>query len=200
MTPDPPNVTQLLSDLREGRREAFNALLPQVYDELRRVARNQLRGERREHTLNTTGLVHEAYAKLVDYRELDWQSRAHFYAVAAQAMRRVLVSYARQRNAEKRGGDAIQVTLNESFGLTTLGEHWADEVAALDAALQQLEAINPRYARIVECRFFANLSIKETAEALGVSPITVTRDWRMARAWLKDALRDESSPRSNDPV
>jgi RNA polymerase sigma factor (TIGR02999 family) len=172
--------------------------MPQVYDELRRVAHNQLRGERPGHTLNTTGLVHEAYAKLVDYRELDWQNRAHFYAVAAQAMRRILVSYARQKKAQKRGGGAARVTLDESLEAGTFSENWADELAALDEALNRLEALNPRHARIVECRFFANLSIKETAEALGVSPITVTRDWRMARAWLKDTLRDESDADSRE--
>lgn len=188
------NVTQLLSDLRDGRREAFDRLMPVVYDELRQVARRQLRSERPGHTLNTTGLVHEAYAKLVDYRELDWESRAHFYAVAAQAMRRVLVSYARKRRAEKRGGDAVRVTFDEAFGHNTSGENWADEVAALDEALARLEAINPRHARIVECRYFAGLTIEDTAEALGVSPITVTRDWRMARAWLKDALGDTPEP------
>src|SRR5690606_4793346 len=154
MIPNSENVTQLLGDLRAGRREVFNLLLPLVYDELRRVARNQLRNERRNHTLSTTDLVHEAYAKLADYRSFDWQSRAHFYAVAAQAMRRVLVSYARRRNAEKRGGDAIHVALDESLDSIPLDDGWAEEVAALDEALHHLEAINPRYARIVECRFF----------------------------------------------
>lgn len=192
--PDGANVTQLLSDLRGGRREAFDRLMPLVYDELRQVARRQLRHERPGHTLDTTGLVHEAYAKLVDYRELDWESRAHFYAVAAQAMRRVLVSYARKRRAEKRGGDAVCVTLDEAFVPGSSGEDWADEVAALDEALARLEAVNPRHARIVECRYFAGLTIEDTAEALGVSPITVTRDWRMARAWLKDALDAPSPP------
>lgn len=191
VAPDSKNVTQLLIDLRSGHREAFDLLLPHVYDELRRVARHQLRKERPGHTLDTAGLVHEAYAKLIDYRALDWQSRAHFFAVAAQAMRRILVSYARRKKAEKRGGGAVRVTLDESAGAITWSENWADEMAALDAALERLEALNPRHARIIECRFFANLSIKETAEALGISSMTVTRDWRMARAWLQDALRDK---------
>lgn len=182
----PETVTQLLKDLRAGRREAFDELLPQVYDELRRVAHFQLRSERADHTLNTTALIHEAYLKLVDYRQTDWKNRAHFYAVAAQAMRHVLVSYARRRSAEKRGGGDIRLTYEEAFGV--FSEQRAEELVALDEALERLEAINPRHARIVECRFFAGLTIEETAETLGVAPITVTRDWRMARVWLKEAL------------
>ena len=190
MDVDNLQVTQLLDDLRAGRRGALDQLLPQVYDELRRIARNQLRNERAGHTLDTVGLVHEAYAKLVDYREQNWENRAHFYAVAAQAMRRILVTYARQRNRAKRGGGVDHVTLGveDRLAAVTSGMDWSDEVAALDAALTDLEAINPRHARVVECRFFAGLTIEDTAEALGISPITVTRDWRMARAWLKDAL------------
>ena len=190
MDADKMQVTQLLGELRAGRREALDPLLPQVYDELRRIAHNQLRKERVGHTLDTVGLVHEAYAKLVDYREQNWENRAHFYAVAAQAMRRILVTYARQRNRAKRGGGVDHVTLGveDRLAAVTSGMDWSDEVAALDAALTDLEAINPRHARVVECRFFAGLTIEDTAEALGISPITVTRDWRMARAWLKDAL------------
>lgn len=179
-------VTQLLDDLRAGRHEAFDTLLPEVMDALRAIARRQLQNERADHTLNTTALIHEAYLKLVGRREMDWQSRAHFFAVAARAMRRVLVSYARQRNAEKRGGGAVRVTLVTNLGPLT--ESQEDELVALDAALQRLEQINLRHARIVECRFFAGLTIEETAEALGVSPVTVTRDWRMARAWLRHEL------------
>ncbi len=180
------SITRLLCDLKVGRREAFDELLPQVYDELHRVAHFQLRGERANHTINTTALVHEAYLKLVDRREMDWQSRAHFYAVAAMAMRQILVSYARRRGAEKRGAGAPHVAFDEAFDVYS--DERAEELVSLDEALTQLEAINPRHARIVECRFFGGLTIEETAEALGVSRITVTRDWRMARAWLKDAL------------
>ncbi len=183
---DASPVTQLLHDLRSGQRDAFDALLPHVLDALRAIAHRQLKNERSDHTLNTTALVHEAYLKLVGRREMDWESRAHFFAVAARAMRRVLISYARQRNAEKRGGGAIRVTLVTHLGPLTEGQE--DELVALDEGLQRLEQINPRHARIVECRFFAGLTIEETAECLGVSPITVTRDWRMARAWLRHEL------------
>ena len=188
MDRDPAPVTALLDDLRSGRREAFDDLLAQVYDELQGLARAQLRRERAGHTLDTVALVHEAYAKLADYGRMEWQSRAHFFGVAAQAMRRVLVSYARRRNAEKRGGDAVRVTLHETYHGSDEADAWADEVAGLDDALSRLEALNPRHARVVECRFFAGLSIEETAEVVGVSPVTVTRDWRMARAWLQDDL------------
>lgn len=197
------NITQLLRDLREGRREAFNLLLPQVYDELRRVARKQLRNERAGHTLDTVGLVHEAYVKLADYREFEWKSSSHFYAVAAQAMRRVLVNHARRKKAEKRGGGAVRVTLDEAqhpYGSAPFDERWADEIAALDAALDRLEVLNPRHARVVECRFFANLTVDETAETLGVSPVTVARDWRMARAWLRVALQDTPGSGADGPV
>lgn len=180
-------ITRLLHDLKAGRRTAFDELLPQVYDELRRVAHFQLRNERADHTINTTALVHEAYLKLVDRREMDWQSRAHFYAVAAMAMRQILVSYARRRKADKRGGGAVHVAFDEVLGV--FSDERAEELIALDEALARLEAINPRHARIVECRFFGGLTVEETAEALGVSPITVKRGWGMARAWLNDALR-----------
>ena len=179
-------VTQLLNDLKAGRREAYDELLPKVYDELHRIAHRQLWGERADHTVNTTALVHEAYLKLVDQRQVDWQNRAHFYAVAAQAMRQVLVSYARRRNAEKRGGGAAHARFEEVWEV--FSDERSEELVALDEALTRLEAINPRHARIVECRFFGGLTIKETAEALGVATVTVTRDWRMARAWLKEAL------------
>ena len=190
MSRDDAPVTVLLADLRAGRREAFDDLFPKVYDELRRLARSQMRGGAGQ-TLNATGLVHEAYAKLANYGHMEWQSRAHFFGVAAQAMRRILVSQARRKNAAKRGGDAVRVTLHETYhevGDASSSEAWADDLAALDDALVALEALNERHARVVECRFFAGLSIEETAEVLGVSPVTVTRDWRMARAWLKDTL------------
>ena len=179
-------ITRLLHDLKGGRREAFDELLPQVYDELRRAAHLQLRGERSDHTLNTTALVHEAYLKLVDQNQADWQNRAHFYAVASKAMRQILVSYARRRNADKRGGGVAPLAFDEAFGV--FSDERSEELVALNEALVLLEKINPRYTRIVECRFFGGLTIEETAEALGVAPFTVTRDWRMARAWLKDAL------------
>ena len=182
-----PSVTRLLDDLRDGRREVFDDLLAAVYDELQRLAHAQIRHER-SATMDTVGLVHEAYVKLAGYGEMEWESRAHFFGVAAQAMRRVLVDTARRRNAQKRGGEAVRLTLHETYhGLPSGPDAWAD-LESLDEALARLEALNPRHARVVECRYFTGLSIEETAEALGVSPVTVTRDWRMARAWLKDTL------------
>jgi len=180
------DVTQLLNELRGGRREAFDKLFPQVYDELRRTAQYLLLKERDGHTLNTTALIHEVYLKLANYQKMEWHNRAHFYAVAAQAMRHVLISYARQRNAEKRGGGAISVVFEED----KYSERLLEEVIVLDEALSNLEKINERHVRIIECRFFGGMTIEETAESLGISAITVTRDWRMARAWLKDALNN----------
>src|SRR5690606_31795606 len=141
-------VTQLLQALGEGRHEAFDELFPAVLDALRRIAHRQLQHERPDHTLNTTALVNEAYLKLVDRRAMDWKSRAHFFAVAARAMRRVLISYARRRNAEKRGGGAVRITLYEDR--LPLAEPQVDELVALDEALERLETANPRHARIVE--------------------------------------------------
>ena len=179
-------VTQLLDELKDGRREAFDELLPHIYTELREIAHRQRWAEREDHTLSTTALVHEAYLKLADQRKMSWESRAHFFAVAAQAMRRVLVSYARGRNAAKRGGGAAQVTIERVFNLAQ--EDRALRFLDLDEALTRLEALNPRHARVVECRFFAGLTVDETAHALDMAAITVTRDWRMARAWLKVEL------------
>ncbi|MHC4093081.1 MAG: sigma-70 family RNA polymerase sigma factor [Planctomycetota bacterium] len=188
--PDSPKdggtVTQLLKQLKAGRRDAFDELWPCIYDELRRIAHRQRWGERDDHTLTTTALVHEAYLKLVDQRQMDWENRAHFLGVAARAMRRILVSYARGRHAAKRGGVRTRVALDEAFGLVE--DSRVEEILGLDEALQRLEQINPRHANIVQCRFFGGLTIEETAEALGVAPITVTRDWRMARAWLRHEL------------
>jgi RNA polymerase sigma factor (TIGR02999 family) len=188
--PDSPKdggtVTQLLKQLKAGRRDAFDELWPCIYDELRRIAHRQRWGERDDHTLTTTALVHEAYLKLVDQRQMDWENRAHFLGVAARAMRRILVSCARGRHAAKRGGMRTRVALDEAFGLVE--DSRVEEILGLDEALQRLEQINPRHANIVQCRFFGGLTIEETAEALGVAPITVTRDWRMARAWLRHEL------------
>ena len=185
------SVTLLLQELGSGRREALNEIVGQVYDELRRIAHSRLQTERANHTLDTTALVHEAYVKLVDRRKRSWQNRAHFYAAAAQAMRRILISYARNRSTEKRGGVAAQVTFDQSWGV--LSEERSADLLALDEALSRLEEISPRHARIVESRFFGGLTVEETAQALGVAPITVTRDWRMARAWLKNELSQEIS-------
>jgi RNA polymerase sigma factor (TIGR02999 family) len=159
--------------------------LPIVYAELQRLAQRQLRGERSDHTLQTVDLVHEAYLKLGALGHIEWQNRAQFFAIAAQAMRRVLVNHAVRRTRSKRGGKRYQVPLDEAM---IVSEAQSDEVLALHEALSELEGINERLARIVECRYFAGLSIEETAEALGISPATVKRDWTMARAWLHRAL------------
>jgi RNA polymerase sigma factor (TIGR02999 family) len=181
MNPDPKEVTQLLLAWRNGDETAFDKLLPLVYDELRRLARNYMRRERRGHTLQTSALVHEAYLRLVEHEGIDWQNGAHFFGVAAQAMRRVLVDYARRRNFAKRGGAAQRVALEEA---ATLAEERAAEVIALDEALQSLARIDPRKSRVVELRYFGGLTIEETAEALDIAPATVARDWNTAKAWL----------------
>ena len=179
-------VTQLLEQLADGRTEAFDELFPEVVNSLRGIAHRQLEGERADHTLNTTALVHEAYIKLVDGDQKTWQNRAHFFAVAARAMRQVLIGYARARNAQKRGGGAPHITLDENRA--PMGSQQLDELISISDALDRLEARNPRHVRVVECRFFAGLTVDETAEALGLARVTVVRDWRTARAWLRHEL------------
>ena len=187
-----PDITALLSDLRDGHGDAVDALLPLVYDELQRLARRQLRGERPDHTLNPTALVHEAYLKLVDQRESGWQNRAHFFGIAALAMRRVLVHYARRRTAEKRGGGVAAVTLVDDV---VARDAPVGDLLALDEALDRLAALAERPAKVVEMRFFGGLTQEETAEALGVSVPTVQRDWATARAWLGRELAADADPR-----
>jgi RNA polymerase sigma factor (TIGR02999 family) len=179
------SVTELLISLREGDRQALDELVPLVHDELRRIARSKLRLERGGHTLDTTALVNEAYLKLVQVDRVQWQSRAHFLAIAAQAMRNILVSHARHRKRAKRGGGAPHVSLSQAAEIPT-GE--ADRILDLDAALHNLAALNPRHARIVECRFFGGMTIEETATALGISPATAKRDWIVLRGWLQREL------------
>ncbi len=183
-------VTALLEALAEGETGALDALMPLVYAELRAVAHHRLGRERSNHTLNTTALVHEAYLKLVKLDRVQWKGRAHFFALAGQAMRNILVTYAYRRKRIKRGGGVPHVTFDEAQVLT---EARADKVLALDEALTELAAHNERHSRIVECRFFAGLTIEETAEVLGLSTATVKRDWRLLRAWLQRALRDEET-------
>jgi RNA polymerase sigma factor (TIGR02999 family) len=178
-------ITQLLLDLSGGNREAVEALMPLVYEELRLLAHRQLRQERRGHTLNTTALVHEAYLKLIDQQRVNWQSRAHFFALAAQAMRRILINYANSRLAKKRGGGQRVVTFNEE---SVVQEARAEELVALDEALSELAKLNERQSKVVECQFFGGLTHEEIAAALGVSVPTVRRDWRLARAWLSQEL------------
>jgi RNA polymerase sigma factor (TIGR02999 family) len=180
------DITQMLREWSDGKREALAELMPLVYDELRRQAANYLRRERPDHTLQTTALIHEAYLKLIDQRDVDWQSRAHFFAISAQAMRRILVDYARTKHREKRGGDAFKLPLEEA-ALMPSEENRVD-LMALDEALTRLGEVDEEKARIVELRYFSGLSTEETATVLRVSTRTVERGWTMAKAWLRREL------------
>ncbi|HUO07036.1 MAG TPA: sigma-70 family RNA polymerase sigma factor [Phycisphaerae bacterium] len=182
------DVTVVLEQMRNGDKNAADKLLPLVYDEFRALARHYLAQERANHTLQPTALVHEAYMKLVDQTRVDWQGRSHFFAVAAQAMRRILVDHARSRQRDKRGGGRARVILDEAVALSPQKD---EDVLALDEALERLAALDPRQAKVVELRFFGGLSVEEVAEALGVSKRTVEGDWTFARAWLSRELRDE---------
>ena len=181
-------VTQLLLDWRDGDDEALNKLIPLVYQELKRLARYHMRRERADHTLQTSALVNEAYIRLVDYKNMRWQDRAHFLAVAAQAMRRILVEHARARTRAKRGGEPRKVSLDEA---ATLADGKAADMVALDGALNALAEFDPRKSQIVELRYFGGLNIEETAEFIGVSPATVKREWNTAKIWLH---REITSP------
>lgn len=174
-------MTELLLAARNGRRKALDRLIPAVYDELKRIAHNRLRAERADHSLNTSALVHETYLKLVDQTRVEWKDRAHFFAVAATLMRRILVDYARRHGRAKRGGDLQRVPLDATHLAV---EDEADWLVALDEALERLAAVDERLSRVVECRFFGGLSEQETAEVLQVTPRTVERYWAKARALL----------------
>ena len=180
-------VTLLLSALTRGEDGAATKLIPVVYDELRRLAGSYMRRERVDHTLQATALVHEAYLKLVEQRSVNWQSRAHFFGVAAQLMRRILIDHARGHSRQKRGGEQKKVSLDEAF---VFSERQADELLAVDDSLNRLAEIDPRQARVVELRFFGGLSVEETGEVLGVSPKTIKRDWSVAKAWLYADLKE----------
>jgi len=182
-------VTRLLRDVENGSTRAVDQLLPLVYDELKALAAGKLRRERDGHTLNTTALVHEAYLKLVDQTRVEWQSRSHFFAVAAQAMRRILINYANMRGAAKRGGGARPVPLDEAVAV--FAEDEAQELVALDAALEELKSFNQRGAFVVTYRFFGGLTYAEIADVMGTSTITVRRAWESARAWLRRRLKDD---------
>jgi RNA polymerase sigma factor (TIGR02999 family) len=190
MSSDPQGVTELLQAHARGDAGALDRLFPKVYDELRQMARGRMRNERADHTLSATELVHEAFFRLVRLDRMDWKSRAHFLAIASQAMRNVLLDHADGRAAQKRGGGARPVTLER---IDVPNEMPGDDVLALCEALQRLERLEPRQARVVECRFFGGLNLDETAEALGVSAATVSRDWTIARAWLHAELADDVS-------
>ena len=181
----PLSPTELLLAWGHGDQDAFDQLVPLVYDELRRLARGHMARERADHTLQASGLVHEAYVRLIELKEMRWQNRAHFFAMAARVMRRILVDNGRARRNEKRGGGVPNVTLEEA--LVVASGPGADLVA-LDEALTALEELHPRKSQVVELRYFAGLSLEETAEALGVSIDTVKRDWRFAKLWLLSEL------------
>lgn len=182
----PEGITQLLIDWGKGDQAALERLMPLVYSELRRLASNYLRRERAEHTLQPTALVNEAYLKLVDQRNARWQNRAHFFGIAAQLMRRILVDHARQRQAVKRGGvDQQRLSITSAEAVVKQPEI---DILALNEALDELAEMDPQQSRIVELKFFGGLSIEETAEVLGISHATVERDWKLARAWLRRQL------------
>jgi len=179
------DVTGLLAEVKAGRKDALDRLMPLVYRELRRVAGRQMRAERVGHTLQPTALVHEAFLRLVDQSHTDWQTRAHFFAAAAQVMRRILVDHARRRRAAKRG---VAVTLNEDIFQRDPASDQTEEILAVDQVLERLAALDARQARVVELRYFGGLSVEETAESLRVSPRTVKLDWAMAKGWMKAEL------------
>jgi RNA polymerase sigma-70 factor (ECF subfamily) len=184
-------VTRLLAEVGAGRSEALDRLMALVYQELRRIARNQMRGERAGHTLQPTALVHEAFLRLVNQKHTDWQNRAQFFGVTAQMMRRLLVDHARRRRAAKRG---VPVTLNQSICRRGAGVDQTEEILAVDQVLGRLAELDPRQARVVELRYFAGLSVEETAEAIGVAARTVKLDWAMAKGWLKSQLSAGDRP------
>lgn len=186
--PDQATITGLLQAVGRGERAALDALFPLVYEELSVLAHRQRQAWHGDNTLNTTAVVHEAYLKLVDQKRLPAESRAHFFAVAAKAMRHILCNYARDRQRQKRGGAVQHVSLDDVDEIASrldFSEEQADTLAALDEALQRLAQIADRQSRVVECRFFGGMSVEETADALGIAPRTVKRDWSFARAWLR---------------
>jgi RNA polymerase sigma factor (TIGR02999 family) len=187
----PPSVTALLADWSRGNHSALNQLLPLVYAELRRMAARQLRTERPDHTLQPTALVHEAYLRLVDQRQVDWQGRAHFFGVAAQVMRRILVDHARRHKAGKRGDGTPRVSIDEAKDITASDDI---PILALDQALDRLHTLDAKLAKIVELRAFGGLTIDEAAHVLDVSPSTAKRDWRTAKAWLNRELGSAARP------
>jgi len=194
MNQDPGEITRLANRWSQGDEGAFDRLIEMVYDDLRQIARSHVRRTGGEHTLNTTSLVHEAYLKLAAAEDNQWEGRSKFFAFCSQAMRRILIDYARERNAEKRGGNRVRVPLTPGAAAV---DQDATEVLALDQALQELEAHNPRMVRIAECRFFGGLSVAETAEALSVSTRTVERDWARARAYLLRMLQPAAADSEN---
>jgi RNA polymerase sigma-70 factor (ECF subfamily) len=192
MESSPGEVTRQLNYWSVGNRDALDKLLPVVYNELRRLAHSYLTKERADHTLQTTALVHEAYLKLTEQRSVNWENRAQFFAISAQAMRRILLDNARRHTAAKRGsgGQRIPITDIENLAIDAANE----SLIALDLALQKFETIDPNQSKIVELRYFGGLTIEETAEVLQVSPSTIQREWTLARAWLYQAVTGSSAP------
>lgn len=184
------DTTKLLINLTNGHPNAADVLLPRIYGELRNLAARYLRRERIDHTLQPTALVHEAYLRLVDQTQVDWKNRAHFFGVAAQMMRRILVDHARSHQASKRGGEFQKVSLEENVDAAV--EH-SSELLALDSALEELAGFDEMKSRIIELRYFGGLTVEETAAALGVTPVTIKRHWRLAKAWLYGRLKKELS-------
>ena len=189
----PHEVTQLLLDCSKGSQDAFKQLFPLVYEELRRLAHRYMTQERPGHTLQTTAVVHEAYFRLIDQKHVQWQNRAHFFAIASQMMRRILITHAQSHAYAKRGGGALKVSLDEA---AVLSPERAAELIALDEALKSLTAIDPRRSQVVELRFFGGLDNEEIAEVLNISPNTVTRDWNVAKAWLYREMSKEREDES----
>ena len=182
-------LTHFLLAWRQGEKEALNKLIPVIYEELRRIAHSYIHGERKGHTLQTTALVNEAYLRLLDCSRVNWQNRAHFLAVSAQLMRRILIDYARSRGYQKRGGAMERITLTES---QIVSEGRDPDLLELDEALHALAAVDARKCQVVELRFFGGLTAEETAEVLGVSPDTVLRDWKLARTWLAREMKKQA--------
>jgi RNA polymerase sigma factor (TIGR02999 family) len=189
MPATPGEVTQLLINWSRGDETALNQLIPLIEAELRRLARRYMRWERPDHTLQTSALINEAYLRLVSQQDVEWQDRGHFFAVAAQAMRHILIDHARSYQSQKRGGGAYKLTLDD---VAELSDQRAAELLALDEALINLAAVDPRKSQIVELRFFGGLSIEETAEAMMISPATVIREWRSARVWLRRTIEEQA--------
>jgi RNA polymerase sigma factor (TIGR02999 family) len=186
MTPSPvPDITELLVAWSKGDQEALRHLMPLVHAELHRMAHQHMRREDRRHTLQTTALVNEAYLRLVDQKRVRWQNRAHFFGIAGRLMRRILLDHARRRRAQRRGGSASRLPLNESL---VIAREPPVELLALDRALRSLEAMDPRQGRVVELKYFAGMTIAEIAEAMRLSPATVIREWSTAKAWLAREL------------
>lgn len=180
-------ITKMLKACSAGNRDAMDKLVPLVYDELRHRAHRHLQHERHNHSLQTTGLVHEAYLRLIDQRFVDWQSRAHFFGIAATMMRRILVNYAIERNRQKRGGPEVNITFDEALCDET--ESPGVSLLELDEVLNKLAEFDKRQVQIIELRYFSGLTIKETAEVMQISPATVKREWKIARAWLRAELK-----------